>query len=217
MAEPYDDPRFYNAVEHTVAVTFTVRGGKRQGTAGRQARQIAERLANAATRMVGIVEVHATAGPSRDGQITSPRLVRFDAANTGHALPGEPGKLPRYLDPDHELALRSLATANATAQDRRRADHKRRLAAGCRSASTYVSARTFCACVYCEPDRHYDAVAAFRDSGSSPFIEYRCLCGKSVTALNERCDLHSLTTIVVFADDPPTLQLLADAQRETQP
>ena len=217
MVESHDDPRFYNAVEYTVAVTFTVRGGKRHGTADRQARKIAERLASHAARLVGVVEVHATAGPSRDGQITSPRVVRFDAANTGHALPGERGMLSRYLDPDHELALRLLAAANDTAQERRRVDHKRRLAAGCRNASAYASPRHFCICVYCAPDRHYDAVAAVRTHGHSPFIEYHCLCGEPVTALHERCAMHRLTIIVVLADDPPTLQLLADAQRETQP
>ena len=216
MVEPHQDPRFYNAVEYTVAVTFTVRGGKRHGTADRQARKIAERLANNVARMVGVVEVRANAGPSRDGTITSARPVRFDVANTGHASYGEPAKLDRYLDPDHELALRSLAAANAAAQEHRRADLKRRLAAGCRNTSQYGSTRTICSCVYCEPDRHYDAVVAVRHGGPSPFIEYRCLCGQSVASLHERCALHRDTTIVVLADDPPTVQLLGDAQRETQ-
>jgi len=91
VGEPYEDPRFYNAVEYTVAVTFTVRGGKRHGTADRQARKIAERLASNAARMVGVVDVRATAGPSRDGQTTSSRVIRFAIANTGHAGHGEPG------------------------------------------------------------------------------------------------------------------------------
>ena len=216
MVEPHQDPRFYNAVEYTVAVTFTVRGGKRHGTADRQARKIAERLANNAARMVGVVEVRATAGPSREGIITSARQVRFDVANTGHATYGEPGKLDRFLDPDHELALRSLDVANAAAQEHRRADHKRRLAAGCRNTSQYASTRIICSCVYCEPDRHFDAVAAVRHGGPSPFIGYRCLCGQPVATLNERCALHRDTAITVLNNDPPTLQLLTDAQRETQ-
>jgi hypothetical protein len=216
VGEPYEDPRFYNAVEYTVAVTFTVRGGKRHGTADRQARKIAERLASNAARMVGVVDVRATAGPSSDGQTTSPRLIRFAVANTGQARHGEPGKLDRYLDPDHELALRSLAAANAAAEERRRADHKRRLTAGCRHASQLAVFSRFCECVYCQPDLHYDAVIAVRSSGHSPFIEHRCVCGHSVNGLGERCTLHHQTTIAVLEDDPPTLQLLADAERETQ-
>jgi len=165
VAEPYEEPRFYNAVEHTVAVTFTVRGGKRHGTADRQARKIAERLGSRAARMVGVVEVRATAGPSRDGTITSARIVRFDAANAGQAIHGEADKLDRYLDPDHELALRSLAAANAAAQDHRRVDQERRLAAGCRNTYQHAATNAFCECVYCKPELHYDAVIAVRSSG----------------------------------------------------
>ena len=217
MTEPHEYPRFYNSVQYTVAVTFTVRGGRRYGTADRQARKIAEPLASHAARMVGVVAVHATASPSRDGQITSPRMVHFDAASTGDALPGQPRQLARYLDPDHELAVRSLTAADGAAQDRHRADHKRRLGAGCHNASVFASPHRYCICVYCAPDCHYDAVVAVRANGHSPCNEYRCVRGEPVAALHERCNLHHLTTIVVLDDDPPTLQLIAGAQLGTQP
>lgn len=214
MAEPYEDPRFYNAVEYTGAVTYTVRGGKRHGTADRQARRIAERLASHAARIVGVVEVRATAGPSRDGETTSPRVVRFDAANTGHGTHGEPDNLDRYLDPDHELALRSLAQANAAYRARQQADRQRRVEVSCRNPNDSVLRDASCLCVYCEPERHYDAVRDARVAGPSAWVEHRCLCGQPVALPGERCLRHRDVEVVALQDDASDLQQLA---REQQP
>ena len=210
MAEPHEDPRFSNAVEHTVAITYTVRGGRRHGTADRQARKIAERLATHAARMSGVVAVQAVAGPSRDGQMSAPRTVRFDGANSGTAVYGEPHQLDRYLDPDHELALRSLASANTAAAQRRHDDHKRRLAAGCRNAYQPTNDDRLCDCVYCQPDLHHEAVVADPADDPHSLVEHRCVCGQRVAAAGQRCLLHRRTTVVVLPGDPPTLRLLAD-------
>ena len=107
---------FTQAVTYTVAITITVEGGRAQGTADRRAAHVAERLANTAVRTPGVVEVTATAGPSRDGTAVSPTTVHFSEANAGRrGLEGDE-YLDRFVDPDHEVALRSLAHAKAAAQ-----------------------------------------------------------------------------------------------------
>jgi hypothetical protein len=215
MAEPHTAPTFTNAVTHTVAVTFTVAGGARHGTADRRARAIAERVTGYTARAAGVVEVSAVAGPSADGEIVSRRRVNFREANTGSGTYADPGKLDRYLDPDHELALRSLAAANAAYRERQAAERERRGAVGCRNSYSLAAASP-CACVYCDPESHYAAVLEFRSSGHCPFVEYRCLCGTPVHALGQRCGMHRDRTIVVLDGDGSALQLLARHEQERQ-
>ncbi len=105
----HESPRFRNAVEYTIAITVTLAGGARYGTADRRADKLAERLANTAARCGEAVQVTAVAGPSHHGNAIRPQQVHFAAANSGRGTYAEPAKLDRYLDPDHELALRSLA------------------------------------------------------------------------------------------------------------
>ncbi len=85
----HDSPRFRNAVEYTIAITVTLAGGGRYGTAARRADRLAERLANIAARCDDAVQVTAAAGPSHDGNATRPQQVRFAAANR------RPGNLRR--------------------------------------------------------------------------------------------------------------------------
>jgi hypothetical protein len=210
MAErPHERCAFTHAVTYTVVVTYTVAGGARHGTADRRGEQIAARLADAAARAKGVVEVTAQAGASRDGAILSPRRVRFAAANSGHGAFSEPAPLDRYLDADHELALRSLAAANAAYQAHAAADRARRAVVGCRNAHRYLGATRACACVYCDPEAHYATVRAQRRAGNDPFVEYRCVCGVSVTDLGARCSAHRAVELVVLDGDGSALQLLA--------
>ena len=114
--QPHERPEFTEAATYTVAITFTVEGGRALGTADRRAARVAERLANTAVRTPGVVEVTATAGPSHGGVVASPTTVRFSEANTGRrGLEGDE-YLDRFVDPDHQVALRSLAYAKTAAQ-----------------------------------------------------------------------------------------------------
>jgi hypothetical protein len=91
-----------------------------------------ERLANAAPRAADVVEVSAVAGfAGGDGTLLAPRRVHFSAADTRHVTYGDPDKLDRYLDPEHERALASLLAANEAYRARQRADRERRQAVGC--------------------------------------------------------------------------------------
>ncbi len=217
MPSPHERCEFTHAVTYAVTVTYTVAGGARHGTARRRAEQIAARVANAAARAKGVVEVTAQAGHSIDGQIISPRRVRFTAANSGHGTYGEAAPLDRYLDPDHELALRSLAQANAAYRAQQDADRRRRTAVGCRNTCPGVGTTRACACVYCDPETHYAAVRADRRSGHDPFIDYRCVCGIPVAAPQRRCVGHRDVTLVVLPDDPAVLRLLVDDLEHTAP
>jgi hypothetical protein len=82
-ADPHDAPAFYNAVTFTVAVTYTVEGGARFGTADRRARRVAERLANHAARTAGAVEVTAVPGPSHVTLLLPPRRGIWPNARAG--------------------------------------------------------------------------------------------------------------------------------------
>jgi hypothetical protein len=197
-------------VTYAVTVTYTVAGGARHGTASRRAERIAARVTNAAARAQGVVEVTAQAGHSVDGRIISPRRVRFTAANSGHGTYSEAAPLDRYLDPDHELALRSLAQANAAYRAHQDADRQRRITVGCRNTYTALGTTRACACVYCDPETHYAAVRAYRRSGHDPFIDYRCVCGIPIAAPQRHCIRHRDVTLVVLPDDPAALRLLAD-------
>ncbi len=212
-AEPYQDPAFANSVTYTVAITYTVAGGARYGTADRRARKVAERLASHATRLGGVLEVTAVAGPSQDGQVASPERVRFDQANTGHGTRLEPGKLDRYLDPDYERALASLQAANDAYRARQRADRERRTAVDCRNTHRPVLPdRCYCECVYCQPDLHLE-VTQLPDASGPTDGGRLCLCGASVATADGRCHLHLDVRLVVLAGDDEPLQLLSRDQR----
>lgn len=176
--QPHHRPEFANAVTYAVMLTITVQGGKRRGTADRRARKVAERLANAAARSQGVVDVSASAGVTVNGEVFGAQPVRFAAANSGTYA--EPDRLGRYLDPEHERAVRSLAEENAAAQRRRRADRDRRRSVGC--GDTYAISPTdrHCRCVYCQPEDHYQAVQLFARHGPSPLLTNLCLCGTPV-------------------------------------
>ena len=106
---PHERPEFTEAATYTVAVTITVEGGRALGTADRRAMRVAERLANTAVRTPGVVEVTATAGPCQDGVVASTTPVHFSEANAGRRPLDGPEYLDRFVDPDREVALRSLA------------------------------------------------------------------------------------------------------------
>ena len=214
-APAHEQPAFANAATYTVAVTYTVAGGARPATAKRHARKLAARLADVAARAARAVEVTAMAGPSRDGQLTWAQPVRFDAANTDPTSHTHSERLPRYLDPDHEWALASLADANAAARTRRDADQQRRATVGCRNIhpSGLEPGPRPCRCVYCQPDAHLTARRAPTPPG--PFDALRCLCGAGVAAAGQRCRSHTDTAVVVLDGDPPALRLLADDLEET--
>ena len=92
-----------------------------------------EQIADYTARLAQVVEVTAVGGPSHDGTIIWQSPVRLAAANSGPATPKCPCKLARYLDPDRDRALRSLAEANAALRARRDADRPHRSAISCRN------------------------------------------------------------------------------------
>lgn len=185
MTAAHETPEFRNAVEYTITLTYVVAGGARHGTADRRARVIASRLADTAARIPSVVDVHARAGPSIDGEPARTEVVRFTAANAGVA--DVTGRLPRYLDPEHEEALRSLEESNAAYRALRRADEARRAAVGCDNRSPWDA--RYCLCVYCRPMLH-----------DPP----RCPCGNLDSP--GRCPEHKRAEVIVLADDPAELR-----------
>ncbi|MEX2620498.1 MAG: hypothetical protein WD250_09790 [Egibacteraceae bacterium] len=139
-----------------------------------------------------------------------PRRVRFAAANTGHGAYGEPHKLDRYLDPEHERALASLRAANVAYRARQDADRQRRQALGCANAHRLGSFgdRRPCECVYCRPQDH---LSARELAASAPhlFPPPSCLCA-TPTPDGGRCLHHRDVELVVLDGDPPALRQLAD-------
>jgi len=212
----HDSPRFRNAVEYTIAITVTLAGGARYGTADRRADRLAERLANTAARCGDAVQVTAVAGPSHDGKLTRPQPVRFAAANSGRGTYAEPAKLDRYLDPDHELALRSLAAAEEAFTAHLTADRARRRAVGCRNTGCCLTPpERACECVYCLPEEHFAGLRG-RRRRPDPLATARCVCGAAVGTAGQRCPHHRAVAVVVLDGDAPALRLLAD-QPENAP
>ena len=211
MASPHEDPAFTNAVTYTASITYTVAGGARHGTADGRARKVAERLANTAARIPGVVEVSASASWTVNGEVHWPQRVHFGQANSGHGTAGEPEKLDRYLDPEHDHAMRSLAAANAAAEQRHQADRERRRAVGCSNsyAMSTIDHR-YCRCVYCQPGDHDAAAEAQRVDPGNPMIEHQCVCGQWVPAAGDRCLPHRAVSICVLERDHAALQRLAD-------
>lgn len=204
---PHEAREFANAVEYTLRLTFVVAGGARWQTAHARARQVAERLANTAARAKGVVDVRAVAGQSHDGEVLVAERVCFAAANSGHATGGDPTELDRYLDPDHERALASLADANAAARTRRQADFERRLAIGCANpAGLGPGVARPCGCAYCRPAEHLEVQTTSRQPGQGVG---RCLCGRSGTPTAAGCSPHRGQQLVVLDRDPPELARLA--------
>ena len=212
---PHETREFTNSVEYTVQLTFVVAGGARWRTGHARARRIAERLASAAARAKGVVEVRAVAGASRDGQLLTPERVCFAAANSGHGTGVDPTKLDRYLDVDHERALVSLAEANAAARVRRQADVDRRQAVGCSNpAGLVVGLARVCGCAYCRPQEHLAARGAALETWAG---DGRCLCGRPSIPPASRCSSHRGQQLVVLAGDPPELARLASRVAQLRP
>lgn len=209
MTQAHEHDRFRNAAVYTVAVTYTVAGSARPTTARRRAEKVADRIASAAARLRDVVDVRAVAGPAgSDGEILAPTRVRFTAANSGSGTYGEPDKLDRYLDPDHERALASLASANDEWRRRRDQDRDRRRVVGCQN--TYRSAnevRRDCPCIYCAPQAHLEA----HRQGPAALYPYspRCVCGMTMPSAGMRCRQHRATEIVVLDDETGPLAELA--------
>lgn len=205
---PHETREFANSVEYTVQIRFVVAGGARWQTAYGRARKIAERLANGAARAKGVVDVRAVAGASHGGELLTPERVCFEAANSGHGTNADPAKLDRYLDPDHERALDSLAAAHTAAHVRRQADRTRRQAIGCANPSQLTAglARP-CGCAYCRPIEHLDG-HVLRSPGSSP-AGVQCLCGRRLDAPGPDCRSHRDHQLVVLDGDPSELAQLA--------
>lgn len=210
MAEAHEHPRFTHAATYAVVVTYTVAGGARPTTAHRRAGRVAERLANAAARAADVIDASAVVGPvATDGEIIAPAKVHFAGANTGRATYGQPDKLSRYLDPDHERARASLAEANARHRAHREADRDRRRAVGCRNTERlWSTGRWVCGCVYCEPTFH---LAVATQSDGARVEPPRCLCGQPVDQPDGRCRDHPDVELTVLDDDPQPLHDLARA------
>lgn len=220
MTAPHETPQFRNAAEYTVTITFRVEGGARWQTADRRARKIAERLTNHAARAAQVVEVSAVGGPSQDGKPFAPERIRFSAANSGAGSYGEPTKLGRYLDPEFERALASLAEVNAAARAVTEADQQRRQAIGClntyqSSSSSLPAAR--CLCVYCAPGEHEHALRRAEAGQPDPLRSVRCICGRAVAAAGLRCARHIGVQLVVLDGDSERLRRLAQRQRPAEP
>lgn len=184
-----------------------VRGGARRGTADRRGERIARSLLDHAARLSDVVDASASAGPSHDGDPLLSRRVHFDRANRGH--PDWDGRRTRYLDPDHEQGLASLAEANERAAERRRADRDRRSAVDCRNTYRLTGeAPTDCRCVYCRPAIHEaDRRLLAGSDGLTDRAPY-CLCGRPLAG-GTRCPLHRHARIVVFDGDHAALHVLA--------
>jgi hypothetical protein len=205
---PHEAREFTNSVEYTVQLTFVVAGGARWRTAHARARRIAGRLANTAARAKGVVDVRAVAGASHDGQLLAPERVCFEAANSGHGTGADPSKLDRYLDPDHERALASLADANAAVRVRRQADFDRRCAIGCSNpAGLGPGIARPCCCAYCRPQEHLELRTETPEEAWPDGV--RCLCGRASTAPAFGCRPHCGQQLVVLDGDPPELTRLA--------
>lgn len=219
MTAAYERSEFRNAVSWTVTITFVVAGGARADTARGRAEKVAGRIVSAAARLAGVVEVRAVAGPSSGREEftpLAPRRVVFDAANTGR---------DRYLDPDRERALASLAEANAAYRSRERADDQRRRELGCvntgRSRSDPL--RLSCECVYCAPAQFLAGLTTpYPDASPHPIDRPRCVCGADADHPlgQRRCERHRSVRIVVVDGDPESVAeaarvdpLTADAQR----
>lgn len=210
MTAPHETPEFFNSTEYTVSITYRVDGGARWQTAHRRARKVAERLANAAARLAAVVEATAVGGASSDGTLLSTERIRFAAANTGLGTHGEPDKLDRYLDPEFERALQSLAEANAVARKSTEADRERRQDLGCLNTRRLASQLPLrCLCVYCEPAAYEHALQRAETGTPDPLRTPRCICGRAVAAAGLRCSRHRGHELVVFDGDTPALQRLA--------
>jgi len=195
---PHEAREFTNSVEYTIRLTFVVAGGARWQTGHTRAREIAEGLANTVARAKGVVEARAVAGASHDGEVLAAEPVCFDAANSGH-------KLDRYLDPDRERALSSLADANARV--RRQADFDRRMAIGCdKPAVLGPDLARPCSCAYCRPREHLEVRAEANKAWSARGC---CLCGRPSTPPASGCRSHRGQQLVVLDGDPPELARLA--------
>lgn len=211
---PHETAAFCHAVTYRVTITYTVAGGARRGTAERRARRVAARLADAAARAAGVVEVTARAGPARDdGGTSASRPVAFTAANIDPAPGPGRGLLLRYTDPDHERARRSLAAATAAQQQRQQADRQRREAAGCADPDR-LRGDVWCGCVYCQPGQHLHVLVEHERAGPCALIDYRCVCGQPVAAAGERCLAHRGVRIVALDGDDPALCELVDADHD---
>lgn len=165
-----------------------------------------------------MVEVTALAGPSRDGQLTSPARVGFSAANTGSATYADPTRLDRYLDPEHGRALASLAAANAAAQARTEADQERRLALGCLNLFRLGSpSPARCGCVYCTPAEHEHAARLAEAGLPDPLSPDRCICAQTVPSPASRCPRHVDHDLVVLDGESDALRRLARLTRRLEP
>lgn len=136
--------------------------------------------------------------------------MRFAAANSGHTAIGS-DKLARYVDPERDRALRSLADVDAAQRARREADRRRRTAVSCRNTNRpSLDGDRRCRCVYCDPEAHLLAMRAAQRGQPNPFVEHRCLCGRPVTEAGQRCTAHRHTELIVLSGDHAALQLLPD-------
>jgi hypothetical protein len=204
---PHEAREFTNSVEYTMKLTFVVAGGARWRTAHARARKVAERLASTAARAKGVVDVRAVAGASHDGEVLTAERVCFDAANSGHSTGVDPTRLDRYLDPDHERALASLADANVTARVRRQADFERRQAIGCANpAGLGAGLARPCRCAYCRPQEHLEGLAEAHEVSTDVG---RCQCGRPSIPPAFGCRPHRGQQLVVLDGDPPELTRLA--------
>lgn len=205
MSAAHERVEFRHAVEFTVSITFVVEGAVRSGTAERRAMRVAERLASSAARAAGVVEVSARAGVSHDGKVVWPRVVCFDAANSGHDTV-ERGRLSRYVDPERERAYGSLAAANAAFRATRNADLARRRAAGCANRYEYQLEQRFCECVYCAPATYVAGLThPYPQRSPHPINAPSCVCGITVGWAGARCSSHRDVQVVALEGDVPAV------------
>lgn len=143
-----------------------------------------------------------------------PQRVRFAAANCDDGSGAPSRKFSRYVDPDRQHAKTALAATNAAARARSDADHRRRLAVGCRNARpSLLDGPRACECAYCQPEEHLLAVENPDDRWVGP----RCLCGEQVSAAGDRCLAHRGVELEMLDGDPPELRAIAAERRDGDP
>ena len=218
MTAPHEQPEFTNSAEYTLSITFRVAGGARPGTAHDRARRIAERLTDATARAAGVVEVSAVGGESHEGRPLVQERIRFPLANSGSGTAADPTQLARYLDPDHERALESLAGASAARRRGAEADQARRRAVACLNTNRLEGLQPMrCLCVYCEPAAHEQALSRPGSTGPVPIGPVRCVCGRPVAVAGMRCSRHRDIRPVAIEGDGAVLTRLVQRLQADRP
>lgn len=194
-----DAPALRHACSWQVTITYTVEAGARPATGWARAERLARRLANAAARSSGVLEVSAASGPW--GSKPALRRLQFEAANAGCGSYAQPELLDRYFDPDWQRDRKAVRTAEQRSRDASNADARRRSDLGCRNVARAASEPVrFCGCCYCDPADHLAAarLAVIDDSVQEP-----CPCGVHLRGAACGDSAGHRRALAVLEGDPP--------------